>query len=281
MVQFGNNGGAALYTETVSELMLTSDRYQHSAFVLRDRIGRLRARPATWILGVTLFLTNKGRSPWPSLYRTLYCWKGYWEDHGCYPSTIYIAETPPKSIRGLYKCVFAGSVYIVIRVSSSQRSHRVGPERRGGDVLVFSLSRLLLCWVGWAVVLCSGEPRARGLEGMDDRLFGSLDPGMRMWRRERGRCGEDEDQNVSTEQEERVLGEDFGYLEEYLHELSSVQGAFIVPLADRFISSLHKFYFRNALVTPLLVHRRSLLTSSLPARSSVCHLVRADFWPQS
>ena len=120
MVQIGSVGGALLYVnmylcaESVQCLIFNLT----SAFILCDRIGRLwatRQLCAVWILGIVIFLTNNGRLGQVYAGRFI---AGLGIGQTTVVAPVYISEIAPRSVRGLCTCVFAGSVYVGIMVSS-------------------------------------------------------------------------------------------------------------------------------------------------------------------
>jgi MFS family permease len=99
MVQIGSISGAGL------------------AFLLADQIGRLwatRQLYTIWILGIFIFLTNRGRLG--QIYAGRFI-TGMGIGQTGVIAPDYISEVAPKSVRGLCTCVFSGGVYLGIMLA--------------------------------------------------------------------------------------------------------------------------------------------------------------------
>lgn len=115
MVQIGSVAGAGLYV-VCWELFITS-LIMHRAFVICDRIGRLRAVRGLcllWILGIIIFTCNRGSLSMVYAGRFI---AGLGIGQASVVAPVYLAEISPKSVRGLCTTTFAGSVYIGVMLA--------------------------------------------------------------------------------------------------------------------------------------------------------------------
>jgi MFS family permease len=89
------------------------------AFILCDKIGRIwatRQLCVVWIVGVIVFITARGDVGQVYAGRFL---MGLGIGQTTVVAPTYLAETTPRSIRGLCVCVFSGSVYLGIMLGVS------------------------------------------------------------------------------------------------------------------------------------------------------------------